>query len=77
MKTANVDHSHIKAEITDFAHEHTKNDITDFNHTHAKSDITDFPIDLVDKQYVDDEINRLEQLITDLTRRVETLENQP
>ena len=36
-------HTHVKADITDFAHTHVKADITDFAHTHVKADITDFP----------------------------------
>lgn len=55
---ANVSHTHVKSEITDFnesdyaatGHNHTKSEITDFNesdyavanHNHTKSDITDF-----------------------------------
>ena len=35
-------HDHVKADITDFAHSHTKSDISDFAHTHTKSDVTDF-----------------------------------
>lgn len=35
-------HTHVKADITDFAHTHVKADITDFAHTHVKADITDF-----------------------------------
>ena len=35
-------HDHVKADITDFAHSHTKSDISDFSHTHNKSDVTDF-----------------------------------
>ena len=35
-------HNHVKADITDFAHSHTKSDISDFSHTHTKSDVTDF-----------------------------------
>ena len=39
---ANSVHTHVKADITDFAHTHVKADITDFAHTHVKADITDF-----------------------------------
>lgn len=35
------EHTHIKAEITDFAHTHTKSEITDFAHTHTASEVTD------------------------------------
>ena len=35
-------HTHTKANITDFAHEHTINEINGFNHTHPKEDITNF-----------------------------------
>ena len=35
-------HTHVKADITDFAHTHTKSQISDFSHTHTKADITDF-----------------------------------
>jgi hypothetical protein len=42
-------HTHVKADVTDFAHTHAKNDITDFPtsmppsaHTHVKADVTDF-----------------------------------
>jgi hypothetical protein len=35
-------HTHVKADVTDFAHTHPKSEITDFAHTHPKADITDF-----------------------------------
>lgn len=35
-------HTHVKADVTDFAHTHVKADVTDFAHTHVKADITDF-----------------------------------
>jgi hypothetical protein len=35
-------HSHVKANITDFAHTHVKADVTDFAHTHTSADVTDF-----------------------------------
>jgi len=37
-----IDHTHVKSDITDFPHTHIKNEITDFEHTHLKEDITDF-----------------------------------
>lgn len=39
---ADANHTHVKADITDFAHTHTKSDVTDFSHTHVKADVTDF-----------------------------------
>jgi len=39
---SSVEHTHLKADITDFTHTHVKADITDFAHTHLKADITDF-----------------------------------
>jgi len=39
---SDIDHTHVKSQITDFAHTHTKSEITDFVHTHTKSEITDF-----------------------------------
>ena len=41
LNAALVGHTHLKADITDFAHTHTKEDIADFGHTHTKSQITD------------------------------------
>ena len=41
LNAALVGHTHLKADITDFAHTHTKKDIADFGHTHTKSQITD------------------------------------
>ena len=38
---AEKEHTHKKADITDFEHTHKKIDITDFEHTHVKADITD------------------------------------
>lgn len=35
-------HTHVKADVTDFAHTHVKADVTDFSHTHPKSEISDF-----------------------------------
>ena len=32
-------HTHVKADITDFAHTHTKSEITDFAHTHEMSEV--------------------------------------
>ena len=42
-------HTHVKADITDFAHTHVKSDITDFAHTHPQSDITNLTTDLSNK----------------------------
>jgi hypothetical protein len=42
LRTDFDEHTHLKADITDFAHTHLKTDITDFTHTHLKADITDF-----------------------------------
>jgi len=39
---ADLTHSHVKSDITDFAHTHVKSDISNFSHTHTKSDITNF-----------------------------------
>jgi hypothetical protein len=45
---ASTSHTHLKADITDFAHTHLKADITDFAHTHIMGDITDlFPATIV------------------------------
>jgi hypothetical protein len=41
---AETDHTHLKADIADFAHTHIKTDITDFDHTHLKADIADFAV---------------------------------
>lgn len=35
-----VAHTHVKADITDFAHTHVKADVTDFAHTHDAADVT-------------------------------------
>ena len=39
---ADANHTHVKADVTDFAHTHTKSDVTDFAHSHVKADVTDF-----------------------------------
>ena len=38
-------HTHVKADITDFAHTHTKSQITDFSHTHDDRYYTESEID--------------------------------
>jgi len=41
---ANVVHTHIKADITDFAHTHIKAEITDFAHTHTPEECISIPL---------------------------------
>lgn len=50
-------HTHVKADITDFAHTHTKSEISDFSHTHTKSEITDFSHTHDDRYYTESEID--------------------
>lgn len=44
------EHSHTKAEITDFAHTHTKSEITDFAHNHEISEVNGLQDALDNKQ---------------------------
>ena len=68
---ADANHTHVKADVTDFAHTHVKADITDFAHTHTKSQITDLPNIVSDVKannvsVVTDGIANLPPLVTDL-----------
>ena len=58
-------HDHVKADITDFAHSHTKSDISDFSHTHTKSDVTDFAHNHTKSDITDFAHNHTKSEITD------------
>lgn len=63
-------HTHVKADITDFAHTHTKSEITDFAHTHEISEVNGLQTALDGKQaagdYADAEHTHTASEITDL-----------
>lgn len=54
-------HTHVRADISDFAHTHVKSDITDFAHTHGTADITNLSsyTGLDARYYTETEVNSL------------------